>query len=375
MVNLRGLWTTEEEQRERERRKGEEDVEGGASEEVDPSPLLSSLLLPSRGSLSSLLPLSDRLFCAATGDGTVTMVEVGMEGAAETAGGVGSFGFGSSSAFLRRPTPALSVKQNANFSLRAVHTFEASSRSAASTALAVSLTGSAPLLAACSSDGSFRLIAPFSRRVLRTVNAHTSALQAAAFSSQTVLHTAGMGGNIAGWDTRALSGDNLSSSSPAKPCSLLVDSRAVSITALAMHPTRPFNLACGTSNGTISLFDLRSSSRPLCTIQSQRSYVSDVSFVSWHPSALIAASEDGSVCTFDFAPTAGGVGTGGASTSSTGMFASDVHFSGEEAASRMKPTKVYQHTAGINALAQERESKTILAGADGQAIIVIRNAM
>lgn len=327
---------------------------------VDPAPITATLQLKNQGQISDIQCLSDRLFVAATSSGAVDMIEISSHDTSS----FGGFHSNTSGRRANAPYSSPSSSSPSSTSLTHVHTFLPSSTGASAAALATSLTSSTPLLASCSEDGSFSLLAPFQRKSLRQVRAHPSALHAAVFSSTSILHTGGMGGHISAWDVRALGGgDSALSHSPARPCSLLTDTNAVSITSLAMHPTRAFNIAAGSSNGCVSIFDLRATSRPLCTIQAQRSYVTAINFLPWSPSTLVATSEDGSVCAFDFAPDS--------------TFASDhqLTFSMSDAQSRMKPTKLYQHSAGINAIAVDRETKTIVAGADGHALILLKNTV
>jgi WD40 repeat protein len=311
-----------------------EDAANVAASAIDSAPIQATLSLRSTGEIHAIECLSDRLMVIGTAAGDATMIEL----QSDTSGG---------SFFRKSASPGAS--------LRASHTFSLSSH--ALTGLASSVHGSTPLLAACSDDGSVSVVQPFTRTVLRRVQAHPSALACIEFSGST-LFTAGQGGTITGWDVRAMTANAAGGS---KPTVVLSDQHAVSITALAMHPTRPFNLAAASTNGALSIFDVRQSGRPLCSIQAQRSVASDLLYLPWSPNTLASVSEDGSLCAFDFAPADG----------LSGLAAGEDIFTKESVESRMVPRKLAQHTAGLNTISVDRDTRTILAGADSHGMIVV----
>lgn len=361
-LQLRAILSSEEIDRmESDRKMAAADDDTGAAIDlttpIDPAPVLASMSLKHHGDVEAIECLSDRLVVAAMADGTLAMVEI-------TAGE--SHASAPQSAFLRR-TGIHSPNSANDLTLQTVHTFEPATPIAASS-LAVSLSSNTPLLASCYGDGTFRLFSPFTRRLLHTVRAHSSSLETILFSSPNMLHTAGMGGQITSWDVRALN-ETSNKAGQVRPSSVLVSPHGVSISSMSHHPLRPFNLACGSSNGTLTIFDLRSSSRPLCTIQAQRAKISQLSFVEWKPSAIIAASEDGSICEFDFAQEKASVSDGLMTNSSQ----REVEFSMEEAKSHMRPTKLYQHHSGVNDITMDRQSRTIIAAADGHSLLFIKN--
>lgn len=324
---------------------------------IDPAPIQATLTLRNTGEIHAIECLSDRLVVVAGASGDATMIELQSENS----------GGGGGRNFFHTPKSTSAAASASTASLRASHTFSLSSH--ALTGLSSSLTSATPLLAACSEDGSFSLVQPFTRTVLRRVEAHPSALACIEFAGASTIYTAGQGGTITGWDVRAMAAANPAAGGH-KPVTVLADPHAVSITALALHPTRPYNLAAASSNGTLSIFDVRAGGRPLCSIQAQRSAAWDLAFLPWAPNTLASVSEDGSLCAFDFAPptderTAGGLATAAA--------ADDI-FTKESVETRMVPRKLAQHTAGLNAIDVDRDTRTILAAADGHGLIVVNNA-
>lgn len=314
-LQLRSLLT--EPQLERLRRAARELAEerGGqaAAPLVDAAPVVASVALGDCGGVSRLACLSDRLAVATTGAGDCAMIEIGSGSAQVAAGG-------------RLP-------------MRVAHTF-AELHSGSATGLAAQLSSSTPLVATCSDDGGLALLAPFTRTVLaRVPHAHPSALYTCTFGAGHTLHAAGMGGVVSSWDLR-VGASSAAASGLSRPALTLLDPNAVSLQSLCAHPTRPELLACGSSNGSVSIFDLRGTrSTPICSIQAQRAAVLDLSFVSWRPLQLLTASEDGSLCAFDF---------GAADADATATAAATVPhaspFSSEAAERTMKPTKILQNS-------------------------------
>jgi WD40 repeat protein len=337
---------------------------------VDPAPVVATLELRGCGGVGRLACLSDRLLVAATNLGEVVMIEVASSSDDEA-------GMGASVAatpLQRRMRPAASASSKTALQLRAVHTFtDLHPNSGSSTALATHLSSSTPLLASVSDDGSLALMAPFTRQVLRRVpHAHPSALFSATFGLGGCLHTAGMGGTISTFDLRAGggSGGGFSVQGLSKPSSLLFDANAVSITSLAVHPTRPHLLAAGSSNGSLSIFDVRRSSSssssslassavtPLCSIQAQKAAVLDLAFLPWAPQQLLSCSDDGSLCCFHFGAEGGDTGASG-----------DEAFLASAVQQSMRPSKLVQNTSAIRALAIDREARTVLAATDAPSLL------
>jgi len=326
---------------------------------VDAAPIVASHELKGCGGVSRLACLSDRLVVASTNLGEVVMVEVAQQQQQDDA-------FGASTPLQRRTRPA--VAGGGALQLRPVHTF-AALHGGACTGLAAHLSSSTPLLASVSDDGSLALLAPFSRQVVRRVaHAHPSALFSVAFGASGALHTAGVGGTISTFDLRAPSG-GLTADGLAKPASLLFDANAVSLTSLAVHPTRAHLLAAGSSNGSLSIFDVRRSGvsahaalpfAPVCSLQAQKAAVLDLAFVPWAPQQLLSCSDDGSLCCFHFGAAGGG---------DSASFDGDEAFTSAAAQSSMRPSKIVQNSTAIRAIALDRESRTLLAATDAPSML------
>ena len=362
---------------------------------TDPAPIVASHRLSRCGGINRLACLSDRVAVAATGAGECSMIEIANGPEAAPVGVLGgSSGGGFVSAAAQRRAHAATSASSSSLHLRVSHTFPAL-HTASTTSLAVQLASSTPSIATCGEDGSLALLAPFTRQIVRRIPAaHSSALYTLCFGSVHTVHAGGMGGHISTWDLReptsagggavttgsgSFAGGAVSSSafssSPAKPSSVLVDPNAVSITSCCMHPTRSHLLAVGSSNGALSLFDLRSRATPITSIQAQRSAIWDLGFVSWNPSTLLAASEDGSLCCFDFG--AGFEGTSGAAAAgdsyptvfgaSAAAAAGDSYsnvFSSKAVEAGMKPSKITQQPCAIRSISMDRDTRTLVAATD-----------
>lgn len=368
-VTLRSIMSDEQiERRKQMQRDAAEDENNSASAlsgfdaSSDPAPIVASHRLQGCEGVTRLACLSDRVAVASTGAGECSMIEIanGPEANPVIIGGNSSSGFASAAAQRRARAAAAA---SSSLHLRVAHTFPTLHASSA-TSLAVQLASSTPLIATCGEDGSLALLAPFTRQIVRHIPcAHPSALYTLCFGSVHTLHAAGMGGHISSWDLRESSAGGTaagSNATPAKPSAVMVDPNAVSITSSCLHPTRPNVLAVGSSNGALSLFDLRATAVPICSIQAQRSAIWDLAFVPWAPSSLLAASEDGSICSFDF-----GAGFDGSAAAASSLGAADSSvFSSKAVEAGMKPSKIAQQACAVRSISMDRDTRTMIAGTD-----------
>jgi len=399
---------------------------------VDPAPLVGSLSLGSRAGsrISGLEALSDRLLVATTEGGSMEMIEIQsttqeitrtsrrMTRGMDVDGSVqlrSVHSFSSLSLHLPDTSP---------------HSSSPLSLSIPLTSLSVHSHSSTPLIATASDAGCWSLVAPLTRQVLRRVpGAHPGSINCIRFGfgfgggsgdasagagegstsdggMGSVVHTAGMGGKICTWDIRApfssASNDVAgigAGSTQSKPTSFMTDPNAVSITSLSLHPSRANLLVSGSSNGALALFDTRggttsrsgsllspsSSNTPLCSIQAHRGSILATSFIPWRPMSLLTSGIDGALCCFDFGGGGGGHGAGGGGQDTLGGWASiapqliqqqiqatDAPFLSEEVQKNMKPSKLYQHAFGLNSFSLDRDTRTILCGADGQSLVMMQ---
>lgn len=84
------------------------------------------------------------------------------------------------------------------------------------------------------------------------------------------------------------------------PILSITDPLRATITATALHPSRPYLLAIGTEDGRVCCYDTRLPSSPLSSILVHAGAVTDVQFVPWHPSCLLTTSIDGALCIIDY---------------------------------------------------------------------------
>jgi len=142
-------------------------------------------------------------------------------------------------------------------------------------------------------DGSIGILSVTSAQVVRMIDkVCPSTCFCIRFScSGAHFFAACMGGSLLTFDPRA---------SVIRPVQKCKDVAAECLTSLSVHPDRPNTAATGSAEGIVSVWDVRTNARPMCSVQQHSSTIWDVSFIPSAPTLLLTCCEDGTINVSDF---------------------------------------------------------------------------
>lgn len=185
--------------------------------------------------------------------------------------------------------------------------------------------GVTSLIASGGQDGNVNLLDPSRPDLCHTVVSKQSSIQTVKFVSSNTLAYCGMGGRLSLLDWR----------SPRTSKATWVDSNASMLRCLCVHPASPNIIATGSTEGVVSVWDIRNEQEPTFSIQGHIDDVCDISFLHAPRTSLVTCGEDGRVWHWDF--------------NAHNMDESEVNFSLKQRGN-LQETLLHQHVLPVNAL-------------------------
>lgn len=206
-------------------------------------------------------------------------------------------------------------------------------------------TGDDPVVVSSGEDGALHFLQPLSNTKRSIANANSGSTYALRFSGVETLLTVGMGGRMGVWDTRTRS------NTPATVC---IDPNASSLTALCAHPARPYTVATGSVEGVMSVWDIRASGTPTCSLQAHTSCIWDLVFSPSPSTSIVSCGEDGVLSLWDF--------------NKTKMDPIKVSFSSSQQ-DNIQPHQLYHNVLPVRALDADMNGRSVICGTDSSSLL------